>query len=168
VDVNFYKGEIKMRSTSAFFALSLSAGFLPVVALAGGPNEPSGTTPANATVGSLAVNAGRVLCTAAINSNGSIATTPTGSFVTTGTGRLTKGQYAVVFKGPCGNVQAVNGWFHSVHVDTLTTGALGPTICTTADLAGNPAGVFVICFCPPFNPGFSSACDTSFELSASR
>jgi hypothetical protein len=159
-----------MRNTSAFFALSLCAGLLPGVALAGSPNEPSGTTPANATVGSLALNAGRVLCTAAINSNGSIATTLTGSFIdSTKTGRLTKGQYAVVvFKGPCGNVQAVNGWFHTVQVDTLSTGALGPTSCTTADLGGNPSGVFVICFCPPFVPGFSSACDTSFELSASR
>jgi hypothetical protein len=63
-----------LRSTSVFLALSLAAGLVPGLALAQ-QNGPSGPVPANAVVGSLAVNGGRILCTAAINSDGTIATT---------------------------------------------------------------------------------------------
>jgi hypothetical protein len=157
-----------MSSRSAFFALSLCAGLIPGVALAG-PNEETGPAPKNATAGSLAPNHGHVLCSAAINSDGSIATALAGSYIDhTKTFRLTTGQYQVGFNGPCGNVQAVNGWFHIVQVDRLTAGFPAPAVCTTADRAGVPSAVFVRCFCASPSPPFVGACDTSFELSVSR
>jgi hypothetical protein len=158
-----------MRSKSAFFALSLYAGLIPGAAFAG-PNAPSGVTPENVPAASLAPNQGHALCTAAINSDGSIATRLAGSFIDSAhTFRISTGQYQVAFLAPCGNVQAVNGWFHSVQVDTLTTGAVGPTICTTADRAGVTNAVFVICYCTPFTTGsFATQCNTPFELTVSR
>jgi hypothetical protein len=130
------------------------AGLLPGTALAE-PNAQPGVTPENAVVGSQAVNGGRILCTAAINSNGTIATTLTGSFIdSTKTFRITKGQYQVRFKGPCGNVQGVNGWFHIVQVDTLTTGNPTPAICQTADRAGVPSAIFCNLFLREPNSAF--------------
>jgi hypothetical protein len=111
-----------LRSTSVFLALSLAAGLVPGLALAQ-QNGPGGPVPANAAVGSLAVNGGRILCTAAINSDGTIATTLAGSFIKAPDG-VKVGTYQVGFKGPCGNIQIQNGWFRIVQPDTLTFGTL--------------------------------------------
>jgi len=149
------------RRKNALLSVAMCAAVVPGAALAGDNN--GGPAP-NAPVGSLALNAGRILCTAAINSNGTIATTLAGSFINPATtSRFGLGLYQVGFKGPCSNVQAVNGWFRIVQRDTLTTGSLGAGSCAVADRSGNPAGVFVNCF-----NGTGGAADTSFTLSVSR
>jgi hypothetical protein len=149
------------RRKNALLALSLCAGLAPGAALAADVN---GAVAPNLGVGTAALNAGRILCTAAINSNGTIATTLEDSFINPGrTSRLALGQYHVGFKGPCGNVQSINGWFRIVEPDTLTGGATGPRYCTVADRGGNVAGIFVECF--NNTGGFA---DTSFTLSVSR
>ena len=155
-----------IRSRNTLLALSLCAGLVPGAALAAdninGGN--AGPVPLSLGIGTAAVNAGRILCTAAINANGTIATTLAGSFINPATtSRLGLGLYQVGFKGPCSNVQSINGWFRIVEPDTLTTGSTGPRYCTVADRAGNPAGVFVECF--NSTGGFA---DTSFTLSVSR
>jgi hypothetical protein len=102
--------------------------------------------------------------TAAINSDGTIATTLAGSFINPATtSRLSLGEYQVGFKGPCGNVQSINGWFRIAQPDTLTGGATGSRYCTVADRVGNAAGVFIECF-----NGAGAFADTSFTLSVSR
>jgi hypothetical protein len=149
------------RRKNTLLSVALCAALVPGAALAvdnNGPAEP------NLGIGTAALNAGRILCTAAINSNGTIATTLVGSFIVPGTtSRFGPGLYQVGFKGPCSNVQSINGWFRIVEPDTLTTGSTGPRYCTVADRAGNPAGVFVECF--NSTGGFA---DTSFTLSVSR
>jgi hypothetical protein len=151
------------RRKNALLALSLCAGLVPGAALAA-DNINGGPVPLNLGVGTAALNAGRILCTAAINSDGTIATTLVGSFINPATtSRLGLGLYQVGFKGPCSNVQSINGWFRIVEPDTLTTGATGPRFCTVADRAGNVAGVFIECF----NLTGRGA-DTSFTLSVSR
>jgi hypothetical protein len=152
---------------SSFLAVSLCTALLPSAVFAQSQQDrpsSSAVAPANAPVGSAAVNAGRILCTAAINSTGTIATTLAGSFINSATtSRITTGRYQVGFKGPCSNVQSTNGWFRIVQPDTLTGGVLGPFYCTVADRTGNPAGVFIECF----NKAGVDA-DTSFTLSVSR
>jgi hypothetical protein len=151
------------RRKNALLSVALCVAVVPGAALAGDNNNNGGPAP-NAPVGSLALNAGRILCTAAINSNGTIATTLVGSFINPATtSRVGLGQYQVGFKGPCSNVQAINGWFRIVQRDTLGTGLLGAGSCAVADRAGNPAGIFVNCF-----NGTGGAADTSFTLSVSR
>jgi hypothetical protein len=153
-----------IRSRNTLLALSLCAGLVPGAALAAdninGGN--AGPVPLSLGIGTAAVNAGRILCTAAINANGTIATTLAGSFINSAA-RFGPGLYGVAFRGPCGNVQSINGWFRIVEPDTLTTGSTGARYCTVADLAGNPAGVFIECFNSA--GGFA---DTSFTLSVSR
>jgi hypothetical protein len=151
-----------VRGAANLIAISLCAGLFPNLALAQSVNN--GPRPLNAGVGSLALNAGRILCTAAINSNGTIATTLTGSFINAAqTLRLSQGAYQVAFLGPCSNVQAANGWFRLVQVDTLTTGFLGGITCSVADRAGLPNAIFVGC---TNNTGVFT--DASFTLSVSR
>ena len=77
-------------------------------------------------------NRGHVLCTAAINSDG----TKAGGNTVASSTRLRLGQYQVTFKAPCTTVTATNGWMRVVQVDTLTTGALPAISCTTADRSG--------------------------------
>jgi len=154
------------RRKNALLSVALFAAVVPGAALAADNNNGAANNGAAAPlgVGTAALNAGRILCTAAINSNGTIATTLVGSFIVPGTtSRFGPGLYQVGFKGPCSNVQSINGWFRIVEPDTLTTGSTGPRYCTVADRAGNPAGVFVECF--NSTGGFA---DTSFTLSVSR
>jgi hypothetical protein len=152
-------------SKNALLAVSLCAALVPGAALAadnngGGP----GAKPLNATVGSLAPNQGHFLCTAAINSTGTVATALAGSHIDSAhTFLIVTGQYQVAFLAPCGNVQAVNGWMRVVEPDTLTTGTTGPIYCTVADRFGVTNAVFIECF---NNAG--ALTNSSFTISASR
>jgi|ERR1700732_866969 len=158
------------RSTNTLLALSLCAALVPGAALAGGPNGGGGPVPLNATVGSLAPNQGHFVCTAAINSDGSIATDLTGQNshidpATTfkGPEGVPNGTYQVGFKTPCGNVQIANGWFRVVQPDTLTIGTLPPRYCYVADRFQVPNALWIQCF----NSG-GVLKDTSFTVSVSR
>lgn len=110
-------------------------------------------------IGSAQDNRGHFLCTAAINANGSRAG---GNTVASSTNIL-PGQYQVVFKAPCTNITARNGWMRVVQVDTLTTGAITDVKCTTADRSGNVNAVFVFC-----HNGAGVATNTSFFLLVAR
>ena len=62
------------------------------------------------------------MCTAAINSDGSIAS---GDHVVKATTlHLATGEYQVGFAYPCGAPTANNGWMRIAQVDTLTTGTI--------------------------------------------
>lgn len=118
--------------------------------------DDNGALTDNLAAGSASDNRGQILCTAAINSDGTKAG---GSTVSSST-YLGAGTYEVLFKGPCaGNITAVKGWARIVQVDTLTAGTHLPTFCTTADRAGATNGVFVKC-----TDGAGTATDTSFSL----
>ena len=123
---------------------------------AGINEDTSAPTPAAVTLG--AATRGVVFRTAAINSDGTIAS----CFTCFGpnTIHLATGQYQVGFAG---NVQATNGWSRWVQVDTLTTGAIFDVTCTTADRAGLASGVFVLCTNTSGTPT-----DTSFFLFVAR
>lgn len=107
-----------------------------------GQND-GGYAPADLPVGSANNVLGHTLCTAAINTNGTRA----GGASVLSSLQLPGlvGQYQVIFKPPCQNITARNGWARHVQVDTLTTGAIAGVSCTTADRAGQVNGVFVFC-----------------------
>jgi hypothetical protein len=94
--------------------------------------------------GSLPANHGQVLCTGAINADGTIAG---GQHILAApsTTRLSTGVYQVGFTGPCNNVMAQSGFARWVQVDTLTTGTSPQVVCTTANRAGSPRAVWVQC-----------------------
>jgi len=95
--------------------------------------------------------------TAAINSNGTVAS----CFRCVSATHLAQGEYQVTFDE---NVQATNGFSRWLQVDTLSTGSISNVSCTTADRAGNVNAVFVIC-----TLGSSGAItDTSFFLFVAR
>lgn len=155
---------------NALFALFLCAGIVPGAALAQSQDRlfaGAAATPLNAVVGSIAPNEGHFLCTAAINSNGTIATHLFGAsfdFIdSTRTFKLLTGRYQVGFKGPCANVQIANGWFRLVQPDTLAGGVLGARYCNVANRDGVPSALFIECF---NNAGIDT--DTSFTVSVSR
>lgn len=131
-------------------------------AVLAGPNE--GLATQDAPVGGLANNQSTALCTVAINSNGTIAG---GSqhVLSAQKDPAFVGGYQIVMKGACGgNVQASKGWARSVQPDTFTTGVVPVgSSCTTADLAGNPAGIYVYCANATGTPSL-----TSFFLTVSR
>ena len=150
----------------AFLAASaIIAGLLLPAAALAQDNNGAGFRPADAGVGTLAPNQAHFLCSAAINSNGTIATRLVGSFINGPplTVRLSLGTYQVSFNGPCANVQIANGWFRVIQPDTLTTGSLPARSCTVADRGGVPSAVFIQCF---NNAG--TLTDTSFTVSVSR
>jgi hypothetical protein len=123
-------------------------------------DDNGGVTTDNLTPGSAADNRGQILCTGAINSDGTKAG---GTNVASSTW-LGAGNYEVVFKGPCaGNITAVKGWSRFVQPDTLTTGNNPAVFCTTADRAGIINGVFVRC-----TDGAGTATDTSFFINVLR
>jgi len=97
---------------------------------------------------------GVVFKTAAINSDGSVAT----CFQCVSATRLALGQYQVVFNT---NAQATNGWSRWVQPDTLSTGTTN-AYCTTADRAGVPNGVWIEC------RNAAGLTDTSFYLFFAR
>jgi len=111
--------------------------------------------PLDAPVGSLKYNIADVLCTAAINSNGSTA----GGETVSSSIRITTGQYQVTFKKPCQNITAKNGWARIVHPDTHSTGSLPSVNCITADRVGNTNAIFVACY-----NATGAFADTSFGL----
>ncbi len=148
------------RRKNTLLSVALCAALVPGAALAvdNGPVGP------DLVVGSGAVNGGRILCTAAINTNGSIATTLAGSFIDpVNTHILGTGVYQVAFKGPCGNIQSINGWFRLIQPDTLTGGSLPARSCTVADRVGLVSGLFIACF---NSAGLLT--NTSFTVSVSR
>jgi hypothetical protein len=149
------------RRKNALLSVALCAALVPGAALAVDNNGPVGP---DLGVGTAAVNGGRILCTAAINTNGSIATTLAGSFIDpVNTHILGTGIYQVAFKGPCGNIQSINGWFRLIQPDTLTTGSLPARSCTVADRGGLVSGLFITCF-----NSAGVLTNTSFTVSVSR
>lgn len=87
---------------------------------------------------------GQVMCTAAINADGSVASCFNCNKDVTETLKLSTGTYQVAFQGICDNAQASKGWSRWVQVDTLTDGTQN-AYCTTADRAGKPKAVWVQC-----------------------
>jgi hypothetical protein len=104
---------------------------------------------------------GVVFYTAAINSDGSIASCFECNPM--GTQRLAVGIYQVNFFV---DVEAINGWSRWVQPDTLTTGTTN-AYCTTADRAGVPTAIWVQCQAPG-SMGQSVPVDTSFFLFVAR
>jgi hypothetical protein len=98
---------------------------------------------ASVPIGSLKANGGDVVCTAAVNNDGTLASSRSGSFVQSST-RLGLGQYQVLFNTPCGNVTAANGFARFVQVDTLTIGTTDGS-CQTANRSGAINGVWINC-----------------------
>jgi hypothetical protein len=127
-------------------------------------NGPTGLKRADLVPGSAEPTRGVVFFTAAINSDGTIAScfdcNPAA------TQRLGVGQYQIDFGQ---NVQAINGWSRWVQADTLTTGS-EDAWCNTADRAGDDNAVWVNCQHSggPGSMGNSAPFDTSFFLFVAR
>ena len=118
-------------------ALSLSTALFSVAAMGQEANGPT-----ELDIAKVKPSTGSVLCTAAVNSTGKKAG---GSGVASVT-HLGTGTYQVTFGGACGtNVTAAKGHMRWLQVDTLTTGSILHARCTTADRAGVPAAIFVLC-----------------------
>jgi hypothetical protein len=133
-------------------------------------NIRSGSTPFNLTPGSAQPTRGVVFFTAAINSDGSVASC-FGCNITK-TMRVTVGRYIVDFGQ---NVQAINGWSRWVQADTLQTGIVGTSNnpgawCTTADSAADSNAVWINCQHSggPGSQGQAQFFDTSFFLFVAR
>lgn len=125
-------------------------------------NEPSGVAPAD-TAAFGQQNHGNVMCTASVNSDGSVAGGE--SVDKTINTRVAVGNYAVKFKAPCnGNIRVNAGWARWTQVDTLQFGTING-YCTTADLGSTAGvgGIFVDCY----GPG-GVRTDTSFNLFVAR
>lgn len=114
-------------------------------------------------VGSLLPNSGHGICTAAINSNGTIAGGNLVNEDTAETKRIGVGMYEVDFLSPCNDVRAQQGFMRFIQVDTLSGGSIGHITCTTADRYGDPSSVWVNCT----NEDGDNA-DTSFFLMVTR
>jgi len=149
--------QLSRFSTAArLSALALTAALASGASIAG-PNDPSGRVAEDAAVGSLAFNGGAILCTAAINSDASVAG---GTPYVDHANLLSTGSYEVIFKSnACKNITAKLGYARIVQVDTLTTGSISGVSCTTADRSGNPDGVWVNC-----TDGTGMQVNTSFFL----
>lgn len=101
------------------------------------------------------VTRGVVFYTAAINSDGSVAS----CFSCASATHLGTGQYQVDFGT---NVQAANGFSRWTQADTLSTGSTG-AYCDTADRAGDTSAVWINC-----QNAAGTAVDTSFFLFVAR
>ena len=134
--------------------LMMSAG-----AVAAAENDNGGFMPQDVVAGSLQDNRGNILCTAAVNSDG----TKAGGTTVQSTSRVGVGTYNVVFKAPCTSITAARGWARWVQPDTLQIGTLPAISCTTADLSVNPNGVWINCY-----DGAGSPADTSLFLFMAR
>jgi hypothetical protein len=128
------------------------------------PNTESGIKPLDLAPGAAEPTRGVVFFTAAINSDGTIASCF--ECVPANTKRLGVGQYQIDFGE---NVQAINGWSRWVQADTLTTGTVNAW-CNTADRAGDPNAVWVNCQHSggPGSQGNSAPVDVSFFLFVAR
>jgi len=122
-------------------------------------NRAPGETVLDAILGPVLAKAtkGKVKCTAAINSDGTVAQCFLCNRDPAETRRITTGQYEVAFSGVCSNVTANLGFSRWVQPDTLGT-AFTDAYCTTADRAGDPTSIFVGC------KNASGFVDTSFFL----
>jgi len=139
---------MKAISTVAFCAgLALSAGALA--------DDNWGVAQPLDAPTALKVNIADIVCSAAVNSTGSLA----GGETVAASTRLGVGTYEVKFKAPCRSITAKNGWARIVQPDTLQTGTLANSTCVTADRAGVPDAVWVQCYGPTSAPR-----DTSFML----
>ena len=107
-----------------------------------------------------AATRGMVRATAAINSNGTVASCF--GCNRSSTGRVGTGEYQVIFNEP--NVQAANGWSRWLQVDTLGKNFWINRSCTTADRTGHVNGVWVSCF----DNQTGAPADTSFFLFVAR
>ena len=152
----------KLLFGSTRFAKSLVvaatlAALTPGLALAASNGGPAAGAP-DAT--GLLPNQAQGLCTAAINSDGSIA----GGFHVnpTKTLHLGTGQYQVSFTFPCNPPLAKNGWMRFVQVDTLRAGSLPSTTCETADRLGEPSALYINC------ESNGAPVDTSFMLMVTK
>jgi len=156
-----------MQRTPWIFSLGV---LLLVAALAGvsAAQEVRTNTPAGgkalAAVTLGEATRGVVFYTAAINSDGSIAScfecNPSGTV------RLGVGEYQVNFFV---DVEAINGWSRWVQPDTLADGSLNAW-CTTANRFGLTTAIYVQCQGPggPGSMGNSKPVDTSFFLFVAR
>ena len=172
--VSELKGKIMKRytwtlSVAALFTLALFAVYLRaqnrsvlITDSAAQINNPSGEIPA--VVISSSPTRGVVFKTAAINSDGTVASCFRCNKTTTV--KLSTGAYQVVFDE---DVRASNGFSRWVQVDTLTTGSENAW-CTTADRAGVTDGIYVQCQHEggPGSGGNSAPFDTSFFIFVAR
>lgn len=149
------------RYAWVFLSLIVVAASVSLSRAAFGPYEPNsflGQVRAPA-VSLSAPTRGVVFETAAINSDGSIATCF--GCVAGTTLRLSPGTYQVGFNFP--NITANGGFSRWVQVDTLQTGSIAGVSCTTADRAGVKSAIFVLC---QNHAGTNT--DTSFFLFLAR
>ena len=123
-----------------------------------------GAAPRSLTPGSAEPTRGVVFSTAAINSNGTVASCFDCNAANTM--KLAIGTYQVEFNR---NVQAINGWSRWVQADTLTTGSENAW-CNTADRAGDNKAIFVNCQTTggPGSQGNSKPVDVSFFFFVAR
>jgi hypothetical protein len=160
------KRRFKMtKFTSRYYivAIILSVFFIYSFALAQDDNLGNNVEQNDVPAGSLNANSARGLCTAAINSDGTVAG---GQFVNKNpaeTRRISPGTYEVDFRNPCNNITAARGWARYVQPDTLQIGFLPPRICTTADRAGDASSVYIECY-----DTNGVLTDTSFFLTITR
>lgn len=141
-------------------------GFLAVilpVSAAFADNNGGEFAPADAAVGSLKANFGNAVCTAAINSTGTVAGGASVNLNAAQTQRISAGTYEVDFKNPCQDVRAASGFARYVQVDTLTFGSAPPITCTTADRAADISSIWVQCW-----DQTGALADTSFFLTVTR
>jgi hypothetical protein len=163
-----YLGDEVMKrriATLANVAVLCSGIALSSAALAqSAQNTVSGVTPRNLAPLSAEPTRGVVFFTAAINSDGSVASCFDCN--TANTQRLGVGVYQVDFGQ---DVEAINGWSRWVQADTLTTGTENAW-CNTADRAGDPNAVWINCQAPggPGSQGNSKPVDVSFFLFVAR
>ena len=128
------------------------------------PNTVPGVRSFDLAPGSAQPTRGVVFFTAAINSDGSIASCfncdPADTF------QIGVGQYQIGFGQ---DVEAINGWSRWVQADTLTTGT-EDAWCNTADRAGDVNAVWVNCQHAggPGSMGNSAPINTSFFLFVAR
>jgi hypothetical protein len=144
--------------------LSLGVAFAGDAAAQSVPNTESGIKPPNLAPGAAVPTRGVVFFTAAINSDGTIASCF--ECVPANTKRLGVGEYQIDFGE---NVEAINGWSRWVQADTLTTGTVNAW-CNTADRAGDANAVWVNCQHSggPGSQGNSAPVDVSFFLFVAR
>lgn len=128
------------------------------------PNTETGIKPLNLVPGTAAPTRGVVFFTAAINSDGTVASCF--ECDAANTKRLGVGQYQIDFGE---DVEAVNGWSRWVQADTLATGTTDAW-CNTADRAGDANAVWVNCQHAggPGSQGNSAPFDTPFFLFVAR
>jgi len=140
------KRGFKMKKSTKkylFICIIVNIFFVCSLALAQDDNGGEGM---DAPVGSLGNGGGAALCTAAINSDGTVAG---GRYVNKNaaeTRRLGPGNYEVDFFAPCNNITAARGYMRYVQVDTLQVSTTPAVFCTTADRAGDPSSIWLLCY----------------------